>query len=140
LRTLPRFATICLLGAAISALLSACSSTDPTPAAPGDSIARGEAIWLNKKVDCGSCHGADAKGYYGPNITNSATAGIGTWTLAQFTGAVRDGKDENGAPLCPSMLTFTKAEIDDAQMSDLFAYIKSKPVSDVVASDFLLCD
>ena len=129
MRTLPSFATICLLGTALAALLPACSSdAEPTPTDP---VAKGEAIWLNKDVDCGSCHGPDAKGLYGPNITNSMTAGIGGWTLAQFTGAVRNGVDEKGVALCASMTTFTAAEINDAQMSDLFAYIKSKPVSDV---------
>jgi len=87
-------------------------------------------VW--ETADCASCHEDDAKGFYGPNITNSMTAGIGAWTLAQFSGAVRDGKDTDGTMLCAAMSRFPAAEINDAQMSDLFAYVKSLPVSDVV--------
>jgi len=145
---LPSFVTICLLGTAIAALLPACGSTDDPPNPPAhagaggggavggggsggsDPVAKGAVVW--DKQECASCHGADAKGFYGPNITYSMAAGIGGWTAAQFRAAVRDGKDTDGSDLCFQMTKFSAALINDAEMDDLFAYVKSKAVSDVV--------
>jgi len=76
---------------------------------------------------------------YGPNITLSKTAGIGNWTFAQFSAAVRSGKDEDGTDLCASMTRFSASVIDDAAMADLYAYIKTKPINDTVASGMLFC-
>ena len=127
LRTLPRFATICLLGAA--ALLPACSSTDaPTSDTP---VSRGEKVFLGDSA-CDSCHTATGKGKEGPNITMSKTAGIGNWTYQQFYDAVRNQKRNDGTMLCQLMTKFSVTEITDAQMQDLYAYIGSLPVSDVV--------
>jgi len=127
LRILHSFATICLFGAALAAALPACSS-DPAPA--DDPVGRGAKVWSDQI--CGSCHGEDAKGKEGPNITMSKTAGIGNWTYQQFHDAVRLAKDTDGTNLCVFMASFTEGEISEAQMKDLYAYVQSKPISDVV--------
>jgi len=93
--------------------------------------AKGAAVWSNTLIACGSCHAETAAGQYGPNITFSKTAGIGNWTLAQFSAAVRSGKDIDGTDLCLQMTRFPASMINDAAMADLYAYIKTKPVSDV---------
>jgi cytochrome c553 len=117
-----------LFAAALAALLPACGSTDDPPPAD-DPISRGAQVW--KTNECASCHAESAAGAQGPNITNSVTAGIGSWTYQQFHDAVRLGNDKDGTKLCLLMSTFDTTMISEAGMQDLHAYIKSKPVSDV---------
>ncbi len=153
-----------MFSAALAALATACgSSDDPTPggsagspgaagsasqagstSAGGSSsttgdAAKGAVIWSNSQIACGSCHDETGKGFYGPNITSSKTAGIGNWTLAQFKAAVRDGKDTDGSDLCLSMSRYPASMIDDAGMADLFAYVQTKAAVDTPASGMLLC-
>ena len=157
LRTLHSFATICVLSAAVAALLPACSS-DPEPVPPGTAGAagapavvagapgagsagapaaagatgdptKGAAVWTAQA--CASCHAETAAGREGPNITMSVTAGIGAWTYQQFHDAVRLAKDTDGTDLCPLMQKFPETSISEAGMLDLYAFIKTKPISDV---------
>jgi cytochrome c553 len=152
------FATICVFGAAIAASLPACSSSDPetggsaggaakagasgagapatagsngvagAPATVGDAT-KGAAVWTSQA--CASCHGENAAGNFGSNITMSMTAGIGAWSFQQFSDAMRLGKRPDGSMLCDTMSRFAVKDISDAGMADLHAYIKTKPVSDV---------
>jgi len=159
LKKLHGLATIFLFNAALVVLATACSGSDePTqPGAAGSSSSGGSAtsggssssggsatsggsssttgdatkgatVWSTNA--CGSCHAETAAGAIGPNITFSKTAGIGNWTLAQFTAAVRSGKNIDGTELCGSMTRF--AAISDASMADLYAYIQAKPISEKV--------
>jgi fructose 5-dehydrogenase cytochrome subunit len=157
LRTLHSFALVCVFSAATAALLPACSSSDDpgpsggagapaqagssgsaagkssaggSPSTAGDP-AKGAIVWAKPAVGCASCHAESAAGQYGPNITFSKTAGIGNWTLAQFTAGVREGKDTDGTLLCDSMTRFSASVISDTDMADLYAYIGTKPISDV---------
>lgn len=156
MRTSHSFALVCVFGAAFAALLPACGSSDePAPSggagataqggsssaaggstAAGGSAAivgdpaKGAAIWTNSQIGCPACHADSAAGLLGPNITFSKTAGIGNWTLAQFSAAVRDGKDIDGSSLCASMTKFPSSQINDQGMADLFAYLGTKPISD----------
>jgi cytochrome c553 len=147
------FATICVLSAAVAALLPACSSTDdPVTGGAGASAAgapaatagaagagtagaatagdptKGSAVYTSQA--CGSCHGTDAKGSHAPNITFSKTAGIGAWTYQQFSDAMRVGKGADGQMLCLTMSKYTAAEITDPSLQDLYAYLGSLPISD----------
>ena len=90
---------------------------------------KGAALWTMQA--CVICHGDNAAGLYGPNITMSKTAGIGIWTEAQFRDAVRLGKNIDGSDLCTQMTRFPVSDINDAAIADLFAYLKTKPISDV---------
>jgi hypothetical protein len=72
---------------------------------------------------CASCHGAQAEGRLGPNISGSPTAGIGLWTSAQFLTALRSGVDDAGRTFCRSMPTYSAVQISDAQVAELFAYV-----------------
>jgi len=87
-------------------------------------------VWSNAQIACATCHGDNAAGSIGPNITFSKTAGIGNWTLAQFSAAVRSGKNIDGTDLCILMTRFPASMIDDASMADLYAYLKTKPISE----------
>ena len=166
MRTLQRFATVCFLGAAAAASISACGSSDsgtPTPAVAGapaaaggraggaggaggastgsggsgsagapaltGNAASGEALYKKEKIVCNSCHGDNAEGKLGPNITGSMTAGIGSWTAAQFHDAVRSGKNRKGATLY-LMPPFDATYLSDQDIADLRAFTQSK-MSDV---------
>ena len=97
-------------------------------AAMGDA-ARGAAIYAQQT--CGSCHGLNAAGNQGPNITPSLTAGIGAWTFRQFHDAVRFGKDRDGSPLCPLMVPFSEGAISEQGIVDLHAFLRAKPAIDI---------
>jgi len=92
--------------------------------------AKGATVYNN--LVCGSCHGSDAKGFSGPNITASVTAGIGSWTYQQFHDALRTNRDKDGRQLCVFMSTYAESDISEPSMVDLWAYLRSLPVSDVV--------
>lgn len=89
-------------------------------AAPTGDVAQGESLYSGQ---CIVCHGPGAVGGLGPNITGSTTAGIGSWTEAQFTRSVKEAVDENGQKLCSSMLPFSG--LSDAQVKNLYAYLRS---------------
>ena len=92
-------------------------------------VTQGAAVYTQQ---CGVCHGADAHGKEGPNITMSRTAGIGDWTYQQFRDAVRLSVRPNGAELCPLMTRFSPSDISDASMQDLYAYLQCRPISDTL--------
>ncbi|MCD2173156.1 c-type cytochrome [Rhizobium sp. C4] len=103
---------------------------------------------------CESCHAAkgaegDAKlvlsggvplptpfgTFYPPNISPDEKAGIGKWTLAQFASAMKRGVDEEGRHLYPSFPYASYSRMSDADVRDLFAYMKTLPKSDNVAPE-----
>lgn len=72
---------------------------------------------------------------YSANLTPDAT-GIGSWTEAQFSRALRQGKSkgmENGRPLLPPMPWMNYTNMTDEDLSAIFAYLQSiKPVKNLV--------
>src|SRR5699024_5223264 len=86
--------------------------------------------------DCIACHtgpqGAAMAGglaiatplgpIYSTNITPSKTAGIGNYTLAQFTAAVREGQRADGAYLYPAMPYTAYAKTTDDDIAAMYAY------------------
>ncbi len=66
---------------------------------------------------------------YAGNITSDST-GIGNWTVEQFSKAIRDGKfkglDAN-RPIMPPMPVEAFKSFTDAEVSAIFAYLKSTP-------------
>ena len=94
--------------------------------------------------DCAACHTAkgnhDTSGglalqtpfgtIYSTNITPDRDTGIGTWSLAAFDRAMRDGIDRQGKHLYPAFPYDHFATITDADMQALYAYLMSQdPVS-----------
>jgi mono/diheme cytochrome c family protein len=79
---------------------------------------------------CNGCHGENAEGRpLGPNISGSTSAGIGSWTQAQFTSALLEGRglplaDGGVNALCANMPRF--ARLNPTQLTDLLAYLQSK--------------
>ncbi len=59
---------------------------------------------------------------YSSNITPSTVAGIGGYSLKQFSAAVREGVRADGAHLYPAMPYTSYAHITDQDMAALYAY------------------
>ena len=120
-------------------------------AAPqSDAVKRGQ--YLATAGDCIACHTAPegkpfAGGYalatpfgklLASNITSDQRTGIGSWTEAEFSRAVRQGKGKHGEHLYPAMPYTAYVKISDADMSDLWAYMKTvAPVDNKVVSNQL---
>ena len=82
-------------------------------------------VYASSSTGCNLCHGTSGEGSaIGPNISGSKAAGIGDWTLAQFTAAVRMGKDKDGSMLCGTMVPQPAVTEQDA--ADMYAFLLSK--------------
>ncbi|MBB2203960.1 cytochrome c [Gluconacetobacter takamatsuzukensis] len=106
--------------------------------APADRVEHGR--YLAIASDCVACHtapggkpfagGLDLNTPFGTitasNITSDRATGIGSWTLQQFDAAVRHGKGPNGH-LYPAMPYTAYARMTDADLADLWAYIRTVP-------------
>jgi mono/diheme cytochrome c family protein len=68
--------------------------------------------------------------FYGPNITPHPQAGIGRWTEADFVRALREGRRPDGAHYFPAFPYPSYTKIADADLRDLFAYLRTLPPSD----------
>ena len=96
--------------------------------------------------DCGGCHTrpdggkAFAGGYaiispvgtiYSTNITSSKIAGIGAYSEAQFSRALREGVRPDGAHLYPAMPYTAYAKLSEAALHALYIYFtRSVPAVD----------
>jgi mono/diheme cytochrome c family protein len=106
-----------------------------------DPLAQGK--YLATAGNCISCHTreggepfagglafkTDFGTIYSTNITSDPNAGIGNWTLQQFTRAMREGIDADGVHLYPAFPYTAFTKISDADMAEIFNYIKSVPAS-----------
>lgn len=94
---------------------AAAAATTAAPAAEGDSAAGKEKFTAN----CAGCHGANAEGGVGPALKIAKD-----WSLEQLTAAVREGKapDKTLAAMMPH---FTTAQLSDADLTNIHAFIKS---------------
>lgn len=106
-----------------------------------DPLAKGR--YLATAGNCISCHTreggepfAGGLGFktdfgtiYSTNITSDPAAGIGKWSLEQFTRAMREGIDADGVHLYPAFPYTAFTKISDADMAELFAFVKSIPAS-----------
>ena len=113
-------------------------STTPDPA-----VERGRYVAI--AGDCAACHtdphgGKPFAGGYAletpfgqllaSNITSDRQTGIGAWTEAQFTRAVREGKGRHGENLYPAMPYNAYVKVNDQDMHDLWAYMQTIPAVD----------
>lgn len=102
---------------------------------------RGE--YLSMAAGCLGCHTEAKEGavpytggrelktpfgtFYGPNITPHQSAGIGRWTEADFMRAIREGVRPDGAHYFPAFPYPSFTRIVDADLRDLWAYLRSLP-------------
>ncbi|MEO5731364.1 MAG: cytochrome c, partial [Byssovorax sp.] len=118
--------------------LAACGGGDTTPVDNTEAVKKGAA--LVKSNGCDGCHtsstasdgvlsGQDVtvtkSSISGPNLTPDTETGIGSWTDAQITAAIRTGVDEKGEELCVSMPKFS--DLTDDETASIVAYLKSIP-------------
>ena len=114
----------------------------------GLAAAQGDAkrgAYLAKAGGCLGCHTESKDGatpyaggralktpfgtFYGPNITPHADAGIGRWSEQDFVRALREGVRPDGAHYFPAFPYPSFTRIVDADLRDLFAYLRSLPPS-----------
>ena len=100
---------------------------------------RGE--YLAKAGGCVGCHTEAKEGamayaggralktpfgtFFGPNITPHPQAGIGKWSEADFVRAMREGRRPDGAHYFPAFPYPSFTKITDADLRDLWAYLRS---------------
>lgn len=65
--------------------------------------------------------------FYGPNITPHPEAGIGRWSEAEFMRAMREGRRPDGSHYFPAFPYPSFTLITDADLRDLWAYLRSLP-------------
>jgi mono/diheme cytochrome c family protein len=124
---------------AVTFALAGCGGTDTgTSTSTGGSdeaVARGETLVKNNA--CAGCH-SSAKAdevlsgqdspytgmQYGANLTPDKATGLGSWTDAQISEAIRNGVDDEGKMLCNAMPHFAST---DAEVADMIAYLRSIP-------------
>lgn len=122
------------------ALVMLFAAVHGSASAQGDAK-RGE--YLAKAAGCLGCHTEakkDAKAYaggralstpfgtfYGPNITPHAGAGLGRWSEADFVRALRTGVRPDGAHYFPAFPYPSFTGISDADLRDLWAYLRALP-------------
>jgi mono/diheme cytochrome c family protein len=118
-------------------------ATLPSMVRAADPAAVARGAYLFNAADCVSCHtdkkhdGAPLAGgrplatpfgtYYSPNITSDDATGIGKWTLDDFHGALRDGRDDEGDFLFPVFPFTSFTGMSDADIADLYAYLMVQP-------------
>ena len=104
---------------------------------------RGE--YLAKAGGCLGCHTEEKKGaapygggrelktpfgtFFGPNITPHPQSGIGRWSEADFLRAMRHGRRPDGANYFPAFPYPSFTKIRDADLRDLWAYLRTLPPS-----------
>jgi mono/diheme cytochrome c family protein len=109
-------------------------------------VARGQ--YLIRVGDCITCHTDKRNGvpelaggiglvtpfgtFYPPNITSSKTAGIGNWTIEQFSRAMSDGEGPQGH-LYPAFPYQHYTLMTDQDVADLFAALREVPAVDTPA-------
>ena len=124
-----------LQSAALTLLFGAWIASAP---AQGDAK-RGQ--YLAKAGGCLACHTEQQKDavpfaggralktpfgtFYGPNITPHPEAGIGRWTEADFIRAMRLGERPDGANYFPAFPYPSFTRIPDADLRDLWAYLRT---------------
>lgn len=152
------FVTMTVLGGAI--MFNGDTSADNvaddrTTAAAGptvDPAAATRGAYVAAQADCAACHTAPggkayAGGYgletpfgviYSTNITPDRKTGIGNWTERDFFRAVRHGQHKNGQLLYPAMPYNAYVKISDADMHDLWVYMRTlEPIEQQATSNTL---
>jgi mono/diheme cytochrome c family protein len=102
-------------------------------------------LYVSKTAGCLGCHTEEKENaqpyaggralktpfgtFYGPNITPHATAGIGRWSEQNFIRALREGRRPDGAHYFPAFPYPSFTKINDADLRDLWAYLRSLPPS-----------
>jgi mono/diheme cytochrome c family protein len=102
-------------------------------------------LYISKAAGCVGCHTEERDNaqpfvggralktpfgtFYGPNITPHPQAGIGRWTEQDFIRAMREGRRPDGANYFPAFPYPSFTRINDQDLRDLWAYLRTLPPS-----------
>jgi mono/diheme cytochrome c family protein len=102
-------------------------------------------LYVSQAAGCVGCHTEardDAQPYaggralktpfgtfFGPNITPHPQAGIGRWSEQDFVRAMREGRRPDGAHYFPAFPYPSFTRINDQDLRDLWAYLRTLPQS-----------
>ena len=117
-------------------VLAATAARAQTAPAADSAVERGR--YLAQAADCSACHtapgGKEFAGglpmptplgrIYSTNVTPDAETGIGSYSIEDFSRAVREGVAKDGHYLYPAMPFPAFAKIDDADIGSLYAYFQ----------------
>lgn len=70
--------------------------------------------------------------FYGPNITPHKDTGMGAWSEGDFKRALRKGERPDGTHYYPAFPYSSFARMSDADMGDLWAFLRSQPPANKV--------
>jgi mono/diheme cytochrome c family protein len=104
----------CFAVFAALAFLTTTAASQSQPAAPAGNAQAGKDLYL--RYSCYACHGYDGHGGAGARLVPMRMTG------ERFTAYVRN-------PRTPQMPTYTTKLLTDAQLADVWAYVKSIPTS-----------
>lgn len=106
----------------------------------------GNGAYVARLAGCATCHTEASKdavafaggrelrtpfgSFFGPNITPDPVHGIGRWTEADFVRAMRQGVRPDGQHYFPAFPYVAFARMSDADLADLWAFMRSLPASD----------
>ncbi len=111
--------------------------TQPIPLAPPPGLTLEYGRHMATTGGCTGCHGPELAG--GPipgappdwpaarNITPDAQTGIGSWSEADFTRALREGKRPNGTAIDSVMPWKYTRQLTDLDLKALYMYVRSVP-------------
>ena len=142
--TRPLAATTLLL-ALFTLLLAPGNPASAADKSADSAVSRGQ--YLSRAGGCMACHTAEAKDggkegvpyaggralktpfgtFYGPNLTPHPEAGLGRWSEADFLRAMRLGLRPDGAHYFPAFPYPSFTKMNDADLKDLWAYLRSLP-------------
>jgi len=122
-------------GVVISVLILLCAAGTSRAADPV-SPALGPGEYLARAADCVACHsipggkafagglkmGTPLGAIYSTNITPDSETGIGSYTLADFERAVRQGTTKDGRHLYPAMPYPSYCKLSDADVATLYRF------------------
>ena len=143
--TRPVAATTLLLALFTLLLLALGNPASAADKAADNAVSRGQ--YLSRAGGCMACHTAEAKDggkegvpyaggralktpfgtFYGPNLTPHPEAGLGRWSEADFLRAMRLGLRPDGAHYFPAFPYPSFTKMNDADLKDLWAYLRSLP-------------
>lgn len=127
-------------GQLATVLLAAVGLAGQSQVAMGASVANGK--YLFEVGDCMGCHAANGNGptpsgglgldtpfgtFRAPNITPDKRFGIGSWSVADFKRALRQGIGKNGEYLYPVFPYPSFSGMTDSDAEDLYAYLMTIP-------------
>lgn len=82
---------------------------------------------MSGSVLSGQMNSLPGTSVYGANLTPDSATGVGDWKDDDLARAIREGIDDEGEQLCPSMPRFSK--LSNGDIKAIIAYLRSLPAT-----------